>query len=149
MSHNAGAGGPANNFPGGMKESIILPGRADSDANATWGSPGMQRTYADTVFTKAIGEARCVLTYIAIQKICPGWEHMKAQFRKTNAQDLSLFCIVGECLQNMILIGRGGERGGLGNGGNRKCIAHARAVSHEFSRPDPVADPQAGEPVDF
>ena len=41
---------------------------------------------------------------------------MKAQFRKTDPQNLSLLCVVGKCFQNVVLICGGGERGGLRDG---------------------------------
>ena len=116
MSHNARVGRPASNLLGGTQAGIILLGRADADANASRGAPRLQWTHADALLTKAMGKARCVLTYISIKEVCPGREHMKAQFREADAQHLNLFCIVGECLQNVVLICRGGERCSLGDG---------------------------------
>lgn len=116
MSHNARVGRPASDLLGGMQEGIILLGRADGDANTSRCAPSLQGPHADALPTKAKGKGGRLLTYVAIQEVCPGRDHMKAQFRKTDAQTLSLFCVVGECLQNVIFICGGGERGSLRDG---------------------------------
>jgi len=116
LSHNACVGRPASNLLSGMQEGIILLGCADADANASRRPPSLQRTHADALLTKAMGKGGGLLNYVAIQEVCPGREHMKAQFRKTDPQNLSLLCVVGKCFQNVVLICGGGERGSLRDG---------------------------------